>query len=444
MPRILLLVPGLNGPGKNKRWNTDWDACLEESISSGMWDVMTPGVLLISSLCDKSKYEVEVIDEKFSGIPENLDYDIVAMYLVTPNARRGYMWARYFHSRGSHVVMGGVHALCCEEECAGYADTLILGEAEKTWPEFLRDFEAGKPKKRYAQQRGTIDVNSCPVPDFSMLPPNARKIIPVQTSRGCPHGCRFCNVKSLYGLRCRFKSPDIVKQELEQAFAVNRHAAIYFTDDNFMCNRKRSLQLFETLRAFKFRWYANTDISLGDDVNLIREAYGCGCRQVLIGFESLCRGNLNKIDVDHFKSGHISQYEYLINRIQSGGIGVVGSFIVGMDMDDSSIFDRIFEFVQKTGLYGASVTVCTPYPGTPLFETARAEGRIATYDWDKYTIFEPVIRPKRMSAEELRNGYIGLLKRIHSDESINSRIAGFKEKLKNLRRESNERQTVKM
>lgn len=430
MLHILLLVPKMNGPGCNKRWNSDWPPQVEESISASMWNVFTPGVLTLSSLCDSSTHAVDVVDEEFCQIDTNAHYDIVAMYLITPNAKRGYMLSELFRRHGAYIVFGGVHTLVCEQEAASCADTVLLGEAEQIWPEFLEDYEHARPKKRYVQNTGTLDISTSPIPDFQKLPENARRIIPVQTSRGCPHGCRFCNVKNVYGLEYRCKPYKQVEQEVQSALSVNRRAVIYFTDDNFMCRQERAVILLEQLMEQRFKWYANTDISLGDNEKLLRLAYKSGCRQVLIGFESLNESNLDGIDADNFKSKRVNQYKESIKRIQGNGIGIIGSFIVGLEMDDTDNFDRIYEFANQTGLYGVSVTACTPYPGTALFEQAKADGKVLTCDWDKYTIFEPVLTPGKMTVGELRKGYSDLISRLHSAQSLNTRLEVFKEQMR--------------
>lgn len=432
MKKILLLVPKMNGPGNGRKLNAEWPDALEKTVNNSLWKVATPGVLTLASMCDKSKFHIDLIDEEFQEVNLEIQYDIAAMYTVTPNAKRTYKFAEYYRSKGTYVVLGGVHAVVCQDEAENYADTLLLGEGEKIWPEFLEDFCKGKPKNKYFQPLGKINVNESPIPAFELLPLNGRKIIPIQTARGCPHGCKFCNLRSIYGKGYRAKNIENVDKELKEAFKINPKSSIYFTDDNLLCHKERSKKLIDVLKSYNVTWYSNSDISFSDDADLLKEAYKSGCRQVLVGFESINPANLIHIDENDFKSRRFLSYKEAINKIQSNGIGVIGSFIIGLDEDNKDVFESLFEFISETNLYGANVTVNTPYPGTEIFEKVHSENRILTYDWDKYTIFQPVISPKRMSIDELNNGYSELLQKINSSGTVIKRIKYFKERLKKM------------
>lgn len=430
MKKILIMAPGLNGPGHEKKYNSQWPGWLEKAVISGLWRVINPAILVLAALTDRSKYSVDVVDEEFQEVDTMKRYDIAAMYTITPNVKRAYFWAEYFRKRGTWVVLGGVHATVLPQEASLYADTVLIGEGEYIWPGFLSDFEAGTQKKTYFQALGEVNIEHSPVPAFEYIPQNARRIIPIQTARGCPHGCRFCSIKSLYGMAYRPKSLDRVCQEIDNAVTVSRRSTIYFTDDNLFCHKDRARKFADQIKDYGISWYTNSDLSFGQDGVFLKEIYKSGCRQVLIGFESLNTANLKQMDQSNFKMRHVPLYEDTIDRIQSNGIGVVGSFIVGLDEDDEGIFERLKEFIFRTKLYGASITVNTPYPGTELFKEMDQAKRIATYDWDQYTIFQPVIKPGKMDKEKLEENYVNLLQTIYSQEFILNKIQFFKEKFK--------------
>lgn len=434
MKDILLIVPKGDGPGKGRKWNSSWPEELEKAIERGLWKVVTPGPLVLAALTDRTRYRVEFIDEEFQEVSRENSYHVVAFYTVTSNAKRSYKWARHFKEKGSHIVMGGVHATVSPGEAALYADTLLLGEAEHIWPRFLDDFERGETQEIYKEEIGRIDMACSPIPRFDLIPLEGRRIIPIQTARGCPHGCKFCNLRAIYGAEFRKKSLDRVIEEVEAALAVNPKATIYFTDDNLFCERERARELAERLLAYKVTWYTNSDLSFSEDDDFLKLLFKSGCRQVLIGFESIEAENLEGIDEGNFKKRHHSSYKDVIENIQSNGIGVIGSFIIGLDNDSSKTFERMIAFAAETNLYGMSVTVNTPYPGTVMFEKMKSENRIISYDWDKYTIFQPIISPASMSVDELNDGYIKLLKALSSPKAIMAKLNYFKEKMKLLTR----------
>ena len=432
MKRLLLLVPKCSGPFKNKKWNGYWPDDIEELVSQNMWRPVTPGILVLARIAeDTGMYNVQLVDEEFQQLDVSKKYDLAAMYTVTPNVKRAYELAELFKKQGTYVVLGGVHATVCPDEAARYADTILIGEAEYIWLEFLKDYQTNTAKKIYSQPLGIVDINSSPVPSFHLLPKNARKLIPIQTARGCPHGCKFCNLRSLYGKQYRTKKIENIEREIEAVKKINPRGMIYFTDDNLFCDRTHAEALMQKISEYNLAWYANTDISFGADIRLIKTAYRCGCRQVLIGLESVNPANLKGLDETSFKSRNFTRYKELIDTIQSCGIGVIGSFILGLDEDDKDVFDRTIDFILETKLFGANITVNTPYPGTINFRTMSAENRILTYDWNRYTIFNPVIIPKKMTVEELNQGYLRVLRTINSPENIKIKMDYFKNKMRN-------------
>lgn len=433
MKRLLLLVPKCDGPSENKKWNEYWPDDVEDLVSQNMWKIVTPGVLVLAELAEETgMYDVQLVDEAFQQLDLSQKYDLVAMYTVTPNVKRAYELAGHYKKQGAHVVLGGVHTTVCPDEAGRYADTILIGEAEYTWPAFLKDFQTNTARKIYSQTLGEVNINCSPVPSFHLLPKNARKLIPIQTARGCPHGCKFCNLRSLYGKQYRAKKIENIEKEMEAAKQINPHAVIYFTDDNLFCDRVHAESLMQKTDEYHLTWYANTDISFGSDIAQIKKAYRCGCRQVLIGLESVNPNNLKGLDENSFKSRNFSRYKELIENIQSCGIGVIGSFILGLDEDDEDVFDKTIEFILDTKLYGASVTVNTPYPGTMNFQAMRDENRILTYDWNCYTIFNPVIIPKKMTVDALNGGYLRVLKTINSPENLKKKMNFFKDKIRNI------------
>ena len=432
MKRLLLLVPKCEGPTENKKWNQHWPDDIESIVTQNMWRLVTPGILVLAKLAEETgMYDVQLVDEEFQQLDLTQKYDLVTMYAVTPNAKRAYELAGHYKKQGSHVVLGGVHTTVCPDEAGKHADTILIGEAEYTWPAFLKDFQANAAKKTYIQPLGEVDINCSPVPSFHLLPENARKLIPIQTARGCPHGCKFCNLRSLYGKQYRAKKIKNIEKEIQAVKQVNPRAVIYFTNDNLFCNKTHAEALMKKVSEYNLTWYANTDISFGSDIELIKTAYKSGFRQVLIGLESVNQFNLKGLDENSFKSQNFSRYKELIENIQTCGIGVIGSFILGLDEDDENIFDKTIEFILDTKLYGASITVNTPYPGTVSFDMMNAENRILTYDWNHYTIFNPVIIPKKMTVEQLNEGYLRVLRTINSPENIKDKVNYFKELMRN-------------
>jgi len=424
MKSILFLVPKMNGPYGNFIYNTSWPEQINDAIEKNKWKVITPSVLLLASIAKDEKYEVDVIDEEFRQVNENIKYDIVCIYTVTPNVKRAYWYAQKFRESGAWIVIGGVHSYFMHKESVKYCNTLMIGEGEYIFCEFLHDYQKGKAKSRYNQEKSKVELIHSPIPLYSILNKKEQMLVPMQTARGCSHNCRFCNVKSLYGNTFRAKIIMQIRQELDEIGKLPHTKKIYVTDDNIYSQLNHINTLINAFKNSKFTWYANTDISFADQEENIRSAYKSGLRQVLIGFESVI-STLYQLDKDNFKYRYLNRYKEYINKIQSNGIGVVGSFIVGQENDDEDTFKYLIEFIYETKLYGASVTVSTPYPGTYLFYKKKKENKIFTYDWDYYTIFQPVMKTQKLTTDRLNELYTQLIMTINSKQFIDNKLKYF-------------------
>ncbi len=433
MKSILFLVPKMNGI--HGRLNELWNEELQKAVERGRWNIITPSALLLASIAEQENYEICIVDEEFGEIDSTQFFDIVCIYTVTPNAKRAYWHAEQFRRKGAWVAIGGVHSFYMSEEAQSHCDTLLLGEGEIIFRRFLRDFSLGRAKKRYYQMPGSVSLNDSPLPLYSCLEHNAKRLIPIQTARGCPHNCSFCNVNGLYGRGFRSKSKEQIKKELLEIGKLKECKTIYITNDNILSTQEHFYTLIEVMEESPLCWYANVDISFGQKAENIKRAQKSGLKQVLIGLESIDKRNLYQLNDNHFKFCYIRKYREYIARIQENGIGVVGSFIVGQPNDSEDTFRYLEEFIFDTNLYGANVTVFTPYPGTQLYASMNRQKQIMTYDWDYYTIFQPVIKMKQMTPQKMNKCYFELLSRIHSKEFMQRRIQYFTKNLKGAGKE---------
>jgi radical SAM superfamily enzyme YgiQ (UPF0313 family) len=432
MKSILFLVPKMSGISGSGLYNAGWTKEIENAVNRGRWNVITPSVLLLAAIALEEAFEVDIVDEEFREIDQSRVYHIVCIYTVTPNVKRAYRYADKYRKEGTFIAIGGVHSSVMYKEASEHCDTIMIGEGEYTFRQFLTDYRSGTVKKSYVQKQGTVKMKDSPIPLYNYLNTGEQKLIPVQTARGCPHNCNFCNVNSLYGKGFRAKECEQIVNELVEIKKLPAAKKIYITNDNLLSSLEHFNQLTLVLKETAFTWYANTDISFGVQERYIRQAYDSGLRQVLIGFESIIKDNLYQLDTGNFKFRYLRRYKELIENIQSNGVGVVGSFMVGQLHDTEETFKYLEEFIYETKLYGASVTVMTPYPGTKLFYSMKKEDRITTYDWDYYTIFQPVIKADNLSMERVNELYLKLLEKIMSKEYINNKVRYFTKVYKEL------------
>ena len=249
----------------------------------------------------------------------------------------------------------------------------------------------------------------------------------VQTSRGCPLRCEFCASSILLTHRYKQKPIDKVLAEIDRIRSLWRRPFIEFADDNAFVNRRYWKELLPELKSRKVRWFAETDLSFQEDLELLALMRASGCAEVLIGFESPGDWGLHGIELKKdWKWKRWREAKAAVERIQSFGIRVNGCFILGLDGQGPDIFDKVLEFVMETEMFDVQITVQTPFPGTPLYQRLKSAGRLLRDDaWEMCTLFDVNFRPQQMSSEELRRGFRDLGVRIYSHELTEKRRANF-------------------
>jgi radical SAM superfamily enzyme YgiQ (UPF0313 family) len=362
------------------------------------------------------------------------DYDLVAISSFTAQVLDAYRVADFYRARGVPVVMGGLHASVLPDEAAAHCTSVVVGEAEPLWPRVMADFLAGGLKPRYAAAAGEeFDFACSPMPRFDLLDVRKYNRLTVQTCRGCPHRCDFCASSILLTRKYKVKPVERIMAEVRRIREVWGAAErgggpfIEFADDNSFINRAHARRLMEALREEGVHWFTETDVSIAEDEGLLDLMRDSGCREVLIGLESPRREGLEGVELRrNWKLRQLDRYEAAVRRIQSRGIAVNGCFVLGLDGDDESVFDAVEAFVERTGLFDVQVTVPTPFPGTPLYARLAREGRLlAPGRWERYTLFDVTVVPKRMSPQRLQRGLLELAARLYDGAAVRERRRRF-------------------
>ena len=303
------------------------------------------------------------------------------------------------------------------------ADHVVIGEAESLIADLARDLEQGVAKPVYqAAQRPEMETS--PLPDLSLIKMRRYSTMTVQYSRGCPFNCEFCDIIEIYGRRPRTKAIAQVLAELDQLRAAGWREAVFIVDDNFIGNKARAKQLCSALAEWRGQHRVNFDfcteasLNLADDPELMQLMKDAGFVSVFLGIETPDESGL--IASNKLQNTRRSLLDS-IATIQSYGMQVMGGFILGFDTDKEDIFDRMVEFIQKSGIPIAMVGLLQAMPGTQLFRRLRREGRILDSDAGNNTgdhlNFLPHMDPAR-----LVEGYRSVLKQIYSCEAYYERV----------------------
>lgn len=391
------------------------------------------GLLILAGMTDL-RHQVEYIEVPDLGCWDSLprDFDLVAISTYTAQAAEAYDLASRFRGLTIPVVMGGPHVTAVPDEALKYCDAVAVGEGEISWNKILEDTEAGKLNGKYGQVNGGCDFNYPVMPAFEKLDISRYNRLTVQTSRGCPHQCEFCASSVIISHHYKQKPVSSVLAEIEKIQTIWNHPFLEFADDNAMVNKAYWRELLAELGKKKIRWFAETDLSISEDDELLEQMRESGCAQILIGLESPVQSALMDVELhNNWKYKRFDDYKQAIRNIQSHGITVNGCFILGLDGHKTDIFDKVFEFVKETELYEVQITYMTPFPGTPLYTRLLKEDRLLEPEnWAKCTLFDVNYRPVQMSVEELQNGFRDLAVKIYSDDFTKWRRDTFKKYLK--------------
>jgi len=325
--------------------------------------------------------------------------DLVVIQVYITNAYRAYQIADQYRARGAYVVLGGLHVTSLPEEAAPHADTIVLGPGEDTFPQFLKDFAAGRAAERYVSTIRTLEgippIRRDLIQRHRYLVPNS-----IVVSRGCPHHCTFCYKDAFFEGGRGFYTQKVDDALAEIARLPGRH--LYFLDDHLLGNVRFARQLFRGMRGMGrvFQGAATVDSILRDD--LIEDAAAAGLRSLFVGFESLSPRSL----LDANKRQNLGRdYQRVIRRLDDLGIMINGSFVFGLDGDHGDVFARTVDWAVHSGITTATFHILTPYPGTALHARMTAEGRMVTKDWNFYDTRHVVYRPVGLTAEQLKAGY---------------------------------------
>jgi radical SAM superfamily enzyme YgiQ (UPF0313 family) len=364
------------------------------------------GLMTVAGLTPRD-WDVTIVDENL-GIPEYALLPrptVLGITAFTSQAPRAYEIAAKYRAAKVPVVMGGIHASMCPDEALGHVDAVILGEAEGVWGRVLEDVQRGALQERY--EGGLADLNAAP-PARQDLLPTGYCFGAIQTTRGCPLNCHFCSVSTFNGQHYRHRSIDTVVREM----ALIRQRHVLIVDDNLIGTRPehiaRAKDLMRALMAanLKKRWVCQATINFADDEELLELAQRAGCFGVFIGFESPSKEGLVEIG-KRYNIVKGTDLRGSVQRIHRHRIGVVGSYIMGLDSDRPGIGRQIADAALECELDLLNAVFLTPLPGTHLWTEMEADGRIAAHlfpqDWQFYTLAFPVAEYRHLSWRQLRS-----------------------------------------
>ncbi|MDO8803861.1 MAG: radical SAM protein [Elusimicrobiota bacterium] len=374
--------------------------------------------------------EVVLHDDRCEKIPYDEHVDLAAITVETYTARRAYEIAAEYGKRGVPVVMGGMHAALLPDEVALHADSVYTGDAEFLWPQLLEDAKQGRLKPFY---RGGTDR---PQPGL----PTRRDIfkgkgyLPItmtQFGRGCRFDCEFCATSVYFN---KLHSHRDIKEVVAEIEALNNDI-VFFVDDNITADPDAAKRLFRALIPLKIRWISQASLDATRDRELMSLMARSGCIGNVVGFESIDPGSVRSMNKAQNLGGEAG-YRTQLEVLKDHGLSTWAAFTLGHDLDTRDTVKRTLEFALENKFAFAAFNILMPYPGTPVYERLRGEGRLL-YDgkwWlhPEYRFNHAAFRPRLMTPGELTDACFEARKTFNSVSSIVRRAFSLKTNMGSL------------
>lgn len=393
------------------------------------WQMEPLSIATLAALTP-SNIQRRFFDDRLESIDYDAATDLVALSVETYTARRAYQIAARYRKKGVPVVMGGFHPSLAPDDALKHADSIVIGEAEESWPRLLEDFASNRMQRQYEQaERPSLNHR---FPDRSIYGDKKyQPIALVETGRGCRFKCEFCSITQFYR-QSHVQRP--VSDVIAEITALDQRY-IFFTDDNISVNRSRFKELLRALIPLNISWAAQTSIDIAKDEEILGLMRRSGCVCILIGFETLNASVLSAMDKG--VNGQTEKYDSAITAFRKNGIGVYGTFVFGYDGDEPASFEKTFQFAQRHGFFFTAFNHLVPFPGTPLYDRLQNQGRLLHDKWwlsESYRFGDVAFRVNGMTQKQLAEMCYAFRLRFYGPLSIVIRMRNWRANCRSPRR----------
>ncbi|HHT9157558.1 MAG TPA: B12-binding domain-containing radical SAM protein [Candidatus Tripitaka californicus] len=357
---------------------------------------------LAGYLLHKGKHLVAV-DEEITPVTDGVldDYArkatppyIFGVSCLTANVGRGYEIARRVKEKfpESTVVFGGIHPTVMAEEVlgTGLVDVVVRNEGEITLLELYEALKEGRDyhglagityldgeKIVHNSARPLLDMKELPIfPYFLFEKHSSRYDLGfLSSSRGCPYECIFCSQRAITGRLFRFLPTDKTIETLDVMINKNKQKSIVFSDDNFIVNRSRVIELCNAICENGFNKKAGFMCQIrGDAVN--EEMLGYLKKANFTGLSFGIETASERLMVLLKKSERVEDNIHGIKMAKKHGFKATGTFILGLPTETREERWAAYELAKELDLDYVRFNIAVPYPGTELYEIAKREGRL--------------------------------------------------------------------
>jgi radical SAM superfamily enzyme YgiQ (UPF0313 family) len=390
--------------------------------ATGMADLAIPTIAALAP----SDFNISLCDENVSALDLDTNADFIGITGKITQLDRMLEIARYFRKKGKTVIIGGPEASLSPEKVREDCDILVVGEIENISGQFFSDLSAGSWKSQYSGDKP--DLDKTPIPRWDLYPNDRAGLGAVQTSRGCPFECEFCDVIQYLGRKQRHKSPARVIAELDTLYN-HGYRTVFLADDNFTVYRSRAKELLVALSEWKNRkneeFFFTTQVSIdcARDTEMLNLCADAGLTSVFIGIETPNEESLRETKKRQNIGIDLGER---IERFVHSGVAVTGGMIVGFDSDNKSIFERQYQFAMSVPVPIFSVGTLVAPAATPLYARMANQNRLVENGSEVAgTPWHTNMTPLQMSRPELIAGVQWLCNRLYRPDAFAERVLRF-------------------
>lgn len=402
---------------------------------SGLMPVSLPTVASLTP----EDWDIKIVDENIEPIDFKTKYDIVGITGYHTQIHVAEKLATKFRENNSLVVCGGPSVSLSPERWKPFSDVLIIGEAEMIWPRFIDDYSRGKYNYEYRGEKPSLDLS--PIPNYSFFSKNSIQNYYsgiVQTSRGCPFDCEFCDAIVFLGRKQRYKPAKNVLQEVQQLHNLG-FRVIFLSDENFAAGRKQAKEILSLLKPWNLKQHNpaifSTPLSVNtvDDEVFLEMATESGLNRVVVGIETPNVKSLQEVGkLQNVNRDLLAD----VRTFHEHGIVVMAQCMVGFDNDDETVFQHQFDFQMKAGVMSPQVYPLHAADSTPLKKRIVEEGRyfdsfssVAPEFMNLYNTF--TMYHKQMTPKQIQAGTLWLIEELYKPQNVLERTLIFFDQFEN-------------
>lgn len=404
MPKILLIQP--------TQYGADKKLCKQKKIH-------LPGLVFpLLAAMTPDNWEVEVKIEVVDDIDFDSDADLIGIGTMGYAIYRGIEIATEFKKRGKVVVMGGYMASLVAEKVLEYVDSVVVGDAEISYPLLLRDFEKSRTIQRI-YHHPIENLDGLPLPKYELLLEKPiGNMLPVQAGRGCTQSCSFCSIASLYSGKYFTRPVDEVIRDIQRVKELG-FSRFYLLDDNIVSNPKYLKTLCREIEPLNMSWASQCTLHLAKKPDLLELVSRAGGNLMSFGIESITQEGLNQLDKSWLKA---DEHKKLIETISKAGIMVSAEMMVGTDSDTEESIRATYDFIQQSRIPIPRFYILTPTPGSALYDRYKSENRLLTEDLKAYDGSHCVHQPAKITPQKVEELYWWIYQKVFSWQSIIRRV----------------------